>query len=129
MIDVKISYRLALRLELYMEKEIKDVNQSYRDLSYKYKEKCNYNADKNDGIRSFHTDYNITEDYYNKRVKELSIRQYSCFLELERFLALCKEQNGGRPYIGYRNDLIHELICFNPSYDNVKEELERLLKE
>ncbi|WP_394910561.1 hypothetical protein [uncultured Robinsoniella sp.] len=129
MIDVKISYELALKLEIYMEKDIEDVAQSFRDLSYKYKEKCNYNADKNAGIRSFHTDYNITENYYKKRVKELRIRQYSCYLELERFLELCKEQNGGRPYIGHRNNLIHELICFNPSCDIVKEELERLLKE
>lgn len=80
----------------------------------------------NAGKRSFHTDYEINKASYEDRVKNLRIHQYELYLELENLIKNCKDQNGGKPYLPYSIHLKRELICFNPSYDNVVEELDRL---
>lgn len=124
--DIKISYKMALKLEMYMEKEIEKIAQDYRELSWNYNETCKYNEDINAGKRSFHTDYEINKASYEDRVKNLRIHQYELYLELENLIKNCKDQNGGKPYLPYSIHLKRELICFNPSYDNVVEELDRL---
>ena len=53
-------------------------------------------------------------------------RQYELYLELENLIKECKEQNGGKPCLPYSIHLKRQLICFNPSYDNVVEELSKL---
>ena len=47
-------------------------------------------------------------------------------VELENLIKDCKEQNDGKPYLPYSMHLKRQLICINPSYDNVAEELRRL---
>ena len=126
MININLSYDYILRLELFYEEEIKDVAQKYRDILYQYQETCLYNADKQENKRSFNIDYGITKEYYDTYTKSLQIRQYTRFLELEKLIKECKEQNNNHPYIGYSRGLKKELIRFNPSYDNVREDLKRL---
>lgn len=126
MIDVKISYVMALKLEMYMEEEIKRISQNYRDLAWKYDETCKHNEEIRMCGRSFYTDYGINQTDFENMVKNLRIRQYELYLELEKLIKHCKDQNGGKPYLPYSIHLKRELICFNSSYDNVAEELERL---
>ena len=120
---------LKLKLESYMEKEIKDIRKDYNEYSSMYRETCTYNKDKKEKGRSFSTDYGITKEDYEDYTKYLQIKQYETFLELTRLLAICKVQNDGKDYIGYTNYLLYELIRFKPSYDNVKDMLERLKAE
>lgn len=124
--DIKIGYKMALKLEMYMEKEIEKIAQDFQDLSWNYNETCKYKEDMKEGKRSFHTDYGIDKASYNDRVKNLRIRQYELYLELENLIKDCKEQNGGKPCLPYSIHLKSQLICFNPSYDNVVEELSKL---
>lgn len=124
--DINISYKMALKLEVYMEKEIEKIAQDFRDLSWNYDETCKYKEDMKEGKRSFHADYGIDKVSYDNRVKILRIRQYELYLELENLIKDCKKQNGGKPYLPYSIHLKRQLICFNPSYDNVAEELKKL---
>lgn len=124
--DIRLSYKMALKLEMYMEKEIEKISQDFQDLSWNYNETCKYKEDMKEGKRSFHTDYGIDKASYNDRVKNLRIRQYELYLELENLIKDCKEQNGGKPCLPYSIHLKRQLICFNPSYDNVVEELSKL---
>lgn len=126
MINISLSYGYILKLEIYMERDIKEIRKFYNDLTWKYKETCNYNTDIQNGKRSFSTNYEISKEYYDSYSKELQIRQYEKFLELKALIKECKSQNEGHNYIGHTNGLVHELIRFNPSYDNVSEVLERL---
>ena len=126
MINISLSYDMILKLEIYMEREIKDIRQCYDDYSQKYQETCAYNRDKSEIGRSFSTDYGITKEEYEEYTKSLQIRQYKIFLELKKLIRTCKTQNDGKNYIGHTNKLHHELIRFNPCYDNVSEMLERL---
>ena len=124
--DIRLSYKMALKLEMYMEKEIEEIAQDFQSLSWNYNETCEYKKDMKEGKRSFHTDYGIDKASYDDRVKNLRIRQYELYLELENLIKDCKEQNDGKPYLPYSIHLKRQLICFNPSYDNVAEELSRL---
>lgn len=124
--DISLSYEMILSLELYMENEIKKCRQMYDDLSWKYQESCKYKNDMEVSGRSFSTNYSIDKQYYNSYSKSLQIRQYETFLKLQELIKTCREQNDGKGYIPYTNGLNRELIRFNPSYDNVLEELERL---
>ncbi len=124
--DIKISYKMALKLEMYMEKEIEEIAQDFQSLSWNYNETYEYKKDMKEGKRSFHTDYGIDKASYDDRVKNLRIRQYELYLELENLIKDCKEQNDGKPYLPYSMHLKRQLICINPSYDNVAEELRRL---
>ena len=109
-----------------MEREIEDIRQRYNDYSWKYQETRKYNREMNEKGRSFSTDYGISKEDYEEYAKSLQIRQYKIFLELKRLIKTCKTQNDDKNYIGHTNKLSHELIRFNPSYDNVSEMLERL---
>lgn len=124
--NITITYDMALKLESYMKNEIKSIAEKYRNLSWKYNETRLYNEDMKHSKRSFNTNYGIDDEYYKNSVKELRIRQYELYIEWKNFIQNCKEQNGGRPYLPYYMYMQRELICFNPSYDNVEEELERL---
>lgn len=124
--NVEISYKMVLKLETYMEKEIENLNQNFRNLLWKYNETCMYKEDMKKGKRSLHTNYEIDKATYDDRVKNLKIRQYELYLDLENLINDCKRQNDGKPYLPYSIHLKRELICFNPSYDNVDEELKRL---
>ena len=126
MININLSYDYILRLEILLENEILDISKKYRDLTNRYKQTCQCKADKQENKISFNTDYGITKEYYDTYTKSLQIRQYTRFLELEKLIKECKEQNNNHPYIGYSRGLKKELIRFNPSYDNVREDLKRL---
>lgn len=125
--NINLDYGTILELELYMEKEIKEIKQQYNDYLWKYHETCLYNQEKSETGRSLSTDYGMTKEKYEEYTKLLQIMQYKTFLRLKRLIETCKEQNDGEDYICHTNGLLHELIRFNPSYDDVTEELERLM--
>lgn len=124
--SVKISYEMTLKLEMYMEQEIKKIAQDFQKLSFTYNETCKYKEDMREGKRSFHSDYGIDKAFYDNRVKNLKIRQYELYLDLKNLINDCKRQNDGKPYLPYDMHLKRQLICFNPSYDDVAKELIRL---
>ena len=54
--DIRLSYKMALKLEMYMEKEIEKISQDFQNLSWNYNETCKYKEDMKECKRSFHTE-------------------------------------------------------------------------
>ena len=125
MVDVKISYEMALKLVLYMEEEITRLKRDYTDLTHKYNETLLYNEDIQTRGRSLNTNYNIDSAYYEETVKNLRIRQYERALELSELLKSFNTQNNGNHYIkcSLKRDVY---ILFKAGYDDLETELARL---
>lgn len=47
--DIGLSYKMALKLEMYMEKEIEEIAQDFQSLSWNYNETCEYKKDMKEG--------------------------------------------------------------------------------
>lgn len=117
-----ISINTAYKYLSFLENEIKECGQKYRDFSYKMSQKIAYDNGDKFAENSY---WSINE--YKDCLKSIKIRQYETYLILCDFLESAKTQNT----VLCHSNLKSELININPLfmvtvYETVNNELKLL---